>query len=722
MNVPKLLKQAEKMVSYGKTNEAIQIYQEILSEDFHNLPVHNLVADLYISKQDYQRASRHLFKVAADATVAADHAAAVSTYRKIIKVLPKNILAREKLVEIFSRTGAKNEALALLSELVLIHQENGDAFKAIECLERAADLDPSNKNHRVRLAVFLTERGNKDKAVEIFYKLAAEFTEEQSYDDAIASLEKIRTINPAEKNISARLAGVYEHQGKIQQAIEVTLAALKQDPARTDLMSSLGRLCLKAGRIDEAQQVYEKLARLSSSFLKESFPLVEVLLANKKLDQALRQIETVCAGDKEAETRKKCVEFLEEILKLDPQKLDAYRLLEACYSSSFQFDQLAITLLSHADAYVAKCNYAQALDLAKQLIDLDPYNEEYRRKFTFIEKLAAGGGPNRSSILPSKKTSAPAGEDDEEELYAKSTVDSHFDPKVSLITDEDVENFIVDIELLEKFGQRLPAIRRLESVLKTYPQEIRLRQKLKTLFFDQKMPKKAAQECLEIAKILQQSDQKEEANRYLREAQRLNPILSNARRDPVSRPVLQTGSSTAEKDKPSALKGDLSEIGLLDVIQILDNAQKSGRLVINSEGREGTIFFNSGRIVNAHFLGKQAEPAMYELVAVKGGDFEYLPVNEPFAVVINNSNTNLLLEGLRLLDEANRDLSDSETSAEEQPVDPLPTHGKGPSPTPVPPNQNLKPLTEPEETVCPPPRAKLPPVALLDEVNPLGEV
>jgi hypothetical protein len=81
MNVTKLLKHAEKLVSYGKINEAINVYQEILSEDFHNTAVHNLIADLYIAKQDTQRASRHLFKVAWTAP-ARDQAAVVSVYRR----------------------------------------------------------------------------------------------------------------------------------------------------------------------------------------------------------------------------------------------------------------------------------------------------------------------------------------------------------------------------------------------------------------------------------------------------------------------------------------------------------------------------------------------------------------------------------------------------------------------------------------------------------------
>ena len=102
MNVPKLLKQAEKLVSYGKTAEAIEVYHEILSEDFQNNQVHSLIADLYIEKKDMQRASRHLFKIASDWSAQGNSVEAAASYRRIIKILPKNTLAREKLLEILT--------------------------------------------------------------------------------------------------------------------------------------------------------------------------------------------------------------------------------------------------------------------------------------------------------------------------------------------------------------------------------------------------------------------------------------------------------------------------------------------------------------------------------------------------------------------------------------------------------------------------------------------
>ena len=704
MNVSKLLKQAEKLVSYGKIGEAIEVYQEILAEDFQNQQVHSLIADLYIEKKDMQRASRHLFKIASDLSAQGNTVEAIGSYRRIIKILPKNTLAREKLLEIFTKNGSKSEVISQMVELSSVAESEGNAGKTIEYLEKLIALDPTNRSYSTKLALFLNERGLKEKSIDIFYQLARESFREEQYEDTLSALEKIRAIDPKDPNLPIRISEVFEKQGKIEKGIEILLTSLSEEPARPDTMVSLARLCIKAGKIDEAERIYDKLIKINKSYLAQTIPFVEVLLAERKLDRAIAHIERLQKGVPEA--RQKCVELLEEMLKLDPQKLGAYRLLESLYGEAFQYEQLAVTLLSHADAYVAKCEYGKALDLVRQLIDLEPYNEEYRRKHQVIEKLLSGGGRTQT---PGK--SAPATlpqEEDEETRYANTKVDSHFDTTVSIVTDEDVENFIVDIELLEKFGQHASAIGRLEHVLQRYPNEVRLRQKLKAIYFDRKMPKRAAQECLEIAKILQQQNQKEEANKYLREAQRLNPVLSSARRDQALAASAQTPAATASSTTATTLKGDLSEIGLLDVIQVLDNCQKTGKLLVSSEGGAGTIFFNSGRIVNAIYQEKAGEQAMYALVAVKGGTFEYQPSVTPFDVVIHNSNTNLLLEGLRLLDEANRDMNDPEPLPDDEGVQSAPQKPLGPG------NQPAAAVMH-SIAACPVPQA-------IDDQNPLEEI
>ncbi len=709
MNLPKLLKQAEKLVSYGKIGEAIEVYQEILSEDFQNNQVHSLIADLYVEKKDMQRASRHLFKIASDWSTQGNTVEAAAAYRRIIKILPKNTLAREKLLEIFTKNGARADVVNLMMELCSVAESEGNTPKTIEYLEKLISLDPTNRSHSSKLALFLNERGLKAKSVEIFYQLARDYFREEHFEEALAALEKIRAIDPKDRNLPIRVSEVFEKQGKIEKAIETLLTSLAEEPAQPSTMVFLARLCIKAGKIEEAERIYDKLVKINKSFLAQTIPFIEVLLAERKLDRALAHIERLHKEVQETATRQKCVELLEEILKLDPQKLDAYRLLEALYGAAFQYDQLAVTLLSHADAYIAKCEYAKAFDLARQLIDLEPYNEEYRRKHQVIEKLLSGGG--RTQVPGKPAPGAPPEEDDEDRRYASTKVDSHFDKTVSIVTDEDVENFIVDIELLEKFGQHASAIGRLEHVLKQYPNEIRLRQKLKGIYFDRKMPKRAAQECLEIAKTLQQQNQKEEANKYLREAQRLNPVLSSARREAVPAATAQASAAPTSSGTVAALKGDLSEIGLLDVIQILDNCQKTGELQVSSERQAGSIFFNGGRIVNAVYQEKAGEQAMYALVAVKGGTFEYKPSATDFDVVIHNSNTNLLLEGLRLLDEANRDLNEAEALLLDEPEKPVQAK----------PQEPLESQAHPAAAIMPS-MATVPVLQAIDDQNPLEEI
>ncbi|MSO23303.1 MAG: DUF4388 domain-containing protein [Acidobacteria bacterium] len=709
MNLPKLLKQAEKLISYGKIGEAIEVYQEILSEDFQNSQVHSLIADLYIEKKDMQRASRHLFKIASDWSAQGNSVEAVASYRRIVKFLPKNTLAREKLLEIFTKNGAKGEVINLMMELCSVAESEGNVPKTIEYLEKSISLDPTNRSHSTKLALFLNERGFKEKSIEIFYQLARDYFREEHYEETLAVLEKIRAIDPKDLNLPIRISELYEKQGKIEKGIETLLTSLTEDPAQPNMMVFLARLCIKAGKIEEAERIYEKLVKINKSYLAQTIPFIEVLLAERKLDRALAHIERMTKEVPDAPTQRKCVELLEEILKLDPQKLAAYRLLESLYGAAFQYDQLAVTLRSHADAYMAKCEYAKALDLARQLIDLEPYNEEYRRKHQVIEKLLSGG--DRTQVPGKPAPGALPEEDDEETRYASAKVDSHFDKTVSIVTDEDVENFIVDIEFLEKFGQHASAIGRLEHVLKQCPHEIRLRKKLKTIYFDRKMPKRAAQECLEIAKILQQQNQKEEATQYLREAQRLNPVLSSARREAVPATTTQAPAAATVSGTVAALKGDLSEIGLLDVIQILDNCQKTGKLLVSSEGQAGTILFNAGRIVNAIYQEKAGEHAMYALVAVKGGTFEYQPSATAFDVVIHNSNTSLLLEGLRLLDEANRDLNEAESLPDNEPEVSVQAASQEPLES-----------RAPSASALMPSKAAVPVLQAIDEQNPLEEI
>jgi response regulator RpfG family c-di-GMP phosphodiesterase len=116
--------------------------------------------------------------------------------------------------------------------------------------------------------------------------------------------------------------------------------------------------------------------------------------------------------------------------------------------------------------------------------------------------------------------------------------------------------------------------------------------------------------------------------------------------------VLDGGA--ARKRKPGGVSGSLTEMALPDMVQILFHGRKSGLLVIHSEGKRGEIHFSEGQIFDATFGDATREDAFYEMLRLKGGDFELDPNFRAGERKIALGPESLLLEGMRRLDESER--------------------------------------------------------------------
>ncbi len=100
-----------------------------------------------------------------------------------------------------------------------------------------------------------------------------------------------------------------------------------------------------------------------------------------------------------------------------------------------------------------------------------------------------------------------------------------------------------------------------------------------------------------------------------------------------------------------SFQGSLKELHLPDVIQLVSVSGKSGSFRLEREGLEGFIYLENGRMVHAT-LGKLAgEEAIYSLATWSDGIFRFIPGDAAPARTITKSNTNLLMESARRIDE-----------------------------------------------------------------------
>ncbi len=103
------------------------------------------------------------------------------------------------------------------------------------------------------------------------------------------------------------------------------------------------------------------------------------------------------------------------------------------------------------------------------------------------------------------------------------------------------------------------------------------------------------------------------------------------------------------------MAGDLSEFKPPELIQNLAQGGKTGRLRVRAGAREGWVLFQLGAVFDAGLGPRKAEEAVYALLALEEGSFEF--ANEPVEgePVIRHPTSALLMEGLRRMDEARKD-------------------------------------------------------------------
>ena len=101
-----------------------------------------------------------------------------------------------------------------------------------------------------------------------------------------------------------------------------------------------------------------------------------------------------------------------------------------------------------------------------------------------------------------------------------------------------------------------------------------------------------------------------------------------------------------------AFQGSLKELPLPDIIQLVSVSGKTGVFALRRAGEgSGEIYLRGGQIVHATQGELRGEEAVYELAIWPEGEFVFTPGQETDTTTIQKSNTNLLMEAARRIDE-----------------------------------------------------------------------
>ena len=114
-----------------------------------------------------------------------------------------------------------------------------------------------------------------------------------------------------------------------------------------------------------------------------------------------------------------------------------------------------------------------------------------------------------------------------------------------------------------------------------------------------------------------------------------------------------------EAPADSVLRGSLAQMNVLDLLQSLDMGRKTCALTLTNNGDNCKMFFTEGQINHAVFGDIKGDDAVYRIMTWAEGSFEIDFKGASSEQTTTQSTQGLLLEGLRLLDESNRDTEEN---------------------------------------------------------------
>ena len=113
------------------------------------------------------------------------------------------------------------------------------------------------------------------------------------------------------------------------------------------------------------------------------------------------------------------------------------------------------------------------------------------------------------------------------------------------------------------------------------------------------------------------------------------------------------------------LRGSLSQMNVIDLMQSLEMGRKSCLLTLTKDGDKCDVYFTEGQVVHAVYGTLKGDEAVFKVLRWTGGNFQLDFEGKTSETSTQLNTQGLLMEGLRLLDEANRD---SGEKAEEEDV------------------------------------------------------
>jgi len=473
-DISKRLEKAGKFLQKGKVDSALEEYLSILDVDPGNDKVRHTAADLFLQINRTDEAASLLSELFDRELAMGENARAAVTYKKLARIAPPKLGQMLRFAQVAERNGSRREAMEAYNTAVAGFLREGRENEALSAMRRMAVLDPDPRNLK-RLADLASKLNDRQTAAEVLLKLG--IAEEGEGRSAFSVYERAYQQDPGNPNTAFQFGKALFDKGEVERALQVFETAARVANSLPEHRKAYALALLAAHRPKEAQPILWQLYLKAPARLDEMGVLLGELLKQQNHKEALELVQKIDTQQQRLGTRKEYAAFLHDIVESHPADAEFLVYISELFNATNREHDYCDTLIQLFQLRYAAGDFNRAADALDRATDADPYLEGSERR---LELLRGKIDSNRYRNIASRLQKAGAEPvEDVEERPKSSILETAGEGEGESTV---LEDLMLQAEIFMQYNMRSKAMERLERIQKLFPHEEKKTEKLRQLY------------------------------------------------------------------------------------------------------------------------------------------------------------------------------------------------------------------------------------------------
>jgi tetratricopeptide (TPR) repeat protein len=451
----KIIEAAEKKVKSGKLQEAIAEYRKLLLGSGADVPINNIIGDLYVQLGQVDAAVKIFQSNIAYLEKKGAYSQALAICKKTCKLSPADTEFTIKLGDLYSHLGFAAEARTEYFKAAEELEQKQETDSLLGVYEKLTQLERGDIEPRLKLASLYMKTGASDKAVSELNDAAEWLFVTNDLKQAEKILEEARTLKDSDPRTLANLVRIYRKDRRIKDAIKLVEHGHLKNLDNPDLIALLANLYLE-------NKDFQKAGNLFNRFLEEDPENVDIRaklgfieIQKGELDRAYDVLEPLIVALVGKNREDRAIGLLGLILMTGQMHIPSLERLASIYKNTIQNKNLEIVDRILLEEYHQAKLEDKRLQVLQELVDLNPQDLMLQKEYN-------------------KSVAQEIQQAEEEKL----------EERLSLLSEEDrdiIQTNLAKAELYLQQGLVRNARRILENLDLLYPDEPRIQRQLELL-------------------------------------------------------------------------------------------------------------------------------------------------------------------------------------------------------------------------------------------------